>query len=349
MELDLSRLMGTDGSEPADEDAATEVLAKFATDNGIDLSELSEEEQAALWSALEEQVDETDDGDKTAAAENSPEDDELAQLAVAEWSEKRAEAEALTDKLAEADTAGRVMAHAWVDEIGTLCGLDKEAGSEGKAMQLAGNAAKALKNKKLLLGLGAGVGAGALGFGAGKALEARKKEAMPNIGAAFKSLRGRAKNLGAKGKDLAVRASGKSDLGHALQQHRKAKALKGMGAAAGVARDAALKARNRSALRGGLKAVGTAGAIGGAGAGVGMLASGGKKKEASALDELAEREAVKIAAASEYDADEAIERILAISTLGLPQSEKVAAAQTPEEALEVRAFEYLEAAGYPVE
>jgi hypothetical protein len=69
----------------------------------------------------------------------------------------------------------------------------------------------------------------------------------------------------------------------------------------------------------------------------------------SSIDGLAVQEAVKIAAASDYDAQEAIDRINAVATLGINESTKIAAASSPEEAVQVRALEFLEAAGYPVE
>ena len=332
MELDLARLMGTDSG--ADEgQAAAEVLAKFATDNNIDLSALSDEDLQGLWESLsaddgeEKTAGDGDDGSGGGGEEPDADDAELARLAVAEWSEKQAAAGQFAEKMAEADAAGRVMARAYVEELGELAGVDKEAGKLDGAKALAQNAGKLLKNKKVQMGLG-GAGVGALGFGAGR-LSARNKQAMPNVGAALKRLGDGAKRVGAGSKNML----GVSDMQSALKAHR--------------AGDSAL--RNRAALKGGAKALTMVGLGAGARYGVNALKGRGNSKQASAIDEIAEREAVKLAAQNDYDAEEAVERILAISTLGLPESEKVAAAQSPELAVEIRALEYLEAAGYPVE
>jgi len=92
-----------------------------------------------------------------------------------------------------------------------------------------------------------------------------------------------------------------------------------------------------------------AGAAGAGGAGAGFAAGRfGKKKESSALDALAVEAAVKIAHADgRFDIEEVADRVAAIATLGLDESTKVAG--TLEAQVEVRALEFLEAAGYPVE
>lgn len=75
-------------------------------------------------------------------------------------------------------------------------------------------------------------------------------------------------------------------------------------------------------------------------------ASGG-----SAIDKLALEAAVKIASDGGFNDDEARTRVGAVATLGGPQPEngtKVASAATVEQAVNIRALEYLEAAGYPV-
>lgn len=75
-------------------------------------------------------------------------------------------------------------------------------------------------------------------------------------------------------------------------------------------------------------------------------ARAGKQKEGSALDSLALGQAVKIAEAAGFDGEEAARRVSAVHTLGLNESTKLA--QTVPAQIEVRALEYLEAAGYPV-
>lgn len=100
-------------------------------------------------------------------------------------------------------------------------------------------------------------------------------------------------------------------------------------------------------------------AVGGATVGAGAAAAGGaafaakkglsKDKKASAIDELALEEAVKMAGEAGFDAEEAAAKVAAVATLSLlGESEKVASAPDHAAAIGVRALEYLEAAGYPV-
>jgi hypothetical protein len=72
------------------------------------------------------------------------------------------------------------------------------------------------------------------------------------------------------------------------------------------------------------------------------------KKEASAFDTLAAQNAIKLASAAGYDADQAYQLINSVYTLGLDESEKVAFIEDTNEAIHVRSLEYLERAGYPV-
>lgn len=92
-----------------------------------------------------------------------------------------------------------------------------------------------------------------------------------------------------------------------------------------------------------------AGAAGAAGAGAGFAAGRmSKKKESSAIDMMALEHAYKIAEATGgYDLEVVAEKLAAVHTLGLNDSDKLAA--TVDQQVEIRALEYLEAAGYPVE
>jgi len=115
------------------------------------------------------------------------------------------------------------------------------------------------------------------------------------------------------------------------------------------------KVRNAVATHGHRAAAGVA-AAGAAGGGV--YAATRKKKEASALDELAIERAcgmideynktAEYNGQGQFDEETAADRISAVSTLGLGESTKVASAANADQAVEVRALEYLEAAGYPV-
>jgi hypothetical protein len=95
--------------------------------------------------------------------------------------------------------------------------------------------------------------------------------------------------------------------------------------------------------------------VGGAAAGAAAAGAGGaylasRKKQASGLspiDELAVAHAVKIAADAGLDAEVAEARVNAVATLGLEESSKLASSVDSQ--VEIRALEYLEAAGYPVQ
>lgn len=81
-----------------------------------------------------------------------------------------------------------------------------------------------------------------------------------------------------------------------------------------------------------------------------ILASVAKTKKASAIDELAFKEALKKAAAAGIDPEQAASRINAAVTLELlGESTKVASANDVNTAVEIRSLEMLEAARYPVE
>lgn len=70
---------------------------------------------------------------------------------------------------------------------------------------------------------------------------------------------------------------------------------------------------------------------------------------APAIDQLAAELACEKAASAGYNPDEAAQRVIAVLTLGAPESMKVASAETLEAAVDVRALELLELAGYPVQ
>ena len=90
--------------------------------------------------------------------------------------------------------------------------------------------------------------------------------------------------------------------------------------------------------------------------GAGAAAAGGAAyaakrhmdKKGSAIDELAAESAFLKAAQAGYDQDEASQRLTAVLTLGLGDSEKIASAGSVDDAVEIRSLEFLEAAGYDV-
>lgn len=103
-------------------------------------------------------------------------------------------------------------------------------------------------------------------------------------------------------------------------------------------------AQHAKPLSGVGKAVAGTAAVGGTYA----LGKSRGKKEASAFDTIAARNAIKLASAAGYDEGEAVRLIESVYNLGLEDSEKVAYIEDTSDALHVRSLEYLEKAGYPV-
>jgi len=287
MDLDLARIYGTPGQKTAsaaqeeqlEKQAAAELFSKLAADNGIDLSQLSDEQIGGLWAeTFGEKLAADDEGPahEKSESKDEEEDEDKKKKASAELSSLQDEQQ----KLAFADQAGRVMAHAMVNELNSI-------------------------NENIA-----------------------KEAAMPE------GLR--------KGLEAAGRHVGKAG-------NKAGKHLEGVGKKiVGVVAKGGEGAMNPT----------TAKRIGGGAYGAGAVAAGGagaaihhrSKKESSALDELALQEAFNKAASAGFDTDEATDRLNAVFTLGLGESEKVASAPAGDlnAAVDIRSLEYLEAAGYPV-
>jgi hypothetical protein len=122
---------------------------------------------------------------------------------------------------------------------------------------------------------------------------------------------------------------------------------KGVASVAGKASPKAGKFLGRHAKGTGAAALGAGAAAVAGGAAAAHHFS--KKKESSALDELAAELAVEKAAAAGWNEEEAAGRIAGVINLDLVgDSEKVASAENLETAVDIRSVELLEAAGYPV-
>lgn len=272
----LANYYGTNGGarEELEKQAQVELFAKLAAENGIDLEQLSEEQIQTLW----------DSTFKTASDEDKDDKDEKKEKAEAEFEQKK-EAAA---KLAEADFLGRVMAHAYVDELNKIASGDqeKEAGVVDSARR------------------------------AGWAASSKARRGAEAVG----------KHLERVGKKVTDKAMGGTEGAVEKMNPRTAKAI-GAGVYAG----------------------GTA-AAGGAAYGAHKMLSKdkGKKKKASALDELAFEGAVEKAASAGFDAEEVAARVSAVITLGVEESAKIASADSLDGAVHIRSLELLEAAGYPV-
>jgi len=311
MDLDLARIYGTPGQkiasaaqeEQLEKQAQAELFAKLAADNGIDLGTLSDDQIGGLW--------ENTFGQKLAEDKEKKASEELAEL------------QDENQKLAFADQAGRVMAHAMVQELNNINeSTVKEAMSK---------------------------------------VEIGAKLRRAGVPTNMKNLGSKAKEIGGKLKDIATAKEFRqgrqavkninSDIGTAFL-HQKAFDEVRKGHPTDVIKGnrefltgAAEKAKRRGAMQ--------TGALYG-----GALAAGGTaaaihhhNKNASAIDQLALDMAVEKVAEAGWDMDEAGDRLAAVVTLGLGESEKIASAPYGDvnTAVEIRSLEFLEAAGYPVE
>jgi len=112
---------------PSDEDmqkqASINLFAKLAADHGVDLNKLSDEQVNELYSDFlakmaEEKKDEKKEPPPAAKKDEKKDEEEKEAAARAEFQlQKEAEA-----KVAEADYLGRVMAHAYVNELKKIAG-----------------------------------------------------------------------------------------------------------------------------------------------------------------------------------------------------------------------------------
>jgi hypothetical protein len=306
----------------AEKTAQMELFCKLAADNGIDLDKLSEDQIATLWNA-------TFDGyEKTAGEDDKEDEDEDGDAKKEEAARELAEKKEAMAKMAEATFLGKVMAHSLVAELREI---SKEASAEAemdpgeipeieesKEAAMPPQLAKALDKGKYLAGKAKRYGG-----------DAAKRVDELVTGSKAKDLKARA--------ETAIRSAREAkERGSSTQTGWQALAKKYVPAAKSEAKKVTM-------TRAGLGAAGAAAA----GAGAAMYA--GRKKESSAIDELALVAAVEKAAEAGWDLDQAAERVAAVHTLDLlGESEKVAAAIDVDSAVDVRALEYLEAAGYPV-
>jgi hypothetical protein len=113
--------------------AAAELLVKLAEEQGVDLSQFSEQEVVGMINDLYKTAEE--EGEKKEEKKENP-FAAKAEEKKEEEKEKEKEKEAQA-KFAEADFLGRVMAHAMVQELNSI---DKEAGVVGRAAHGAGKA-----------------------------------------------------------------------------------------------------------------------------------------------------------------------------------------------------------------
>jgi len=320
MDQFLAEYYGT-ANAPAVEDyekqASVELFLKLASEEGIDLNTLSDNQVEALYSNWV----------KNASEEKDDEKEEKVEAAKKEHEEKKAHAE----KIAEADFLGRVMAHSYVQEMRKIAGVTDSVRSG------AANAAKSVGRAKELL--------------TGSRLKAREwmhgplpEHVQHAYDAEHAAVRGARRTAAEVLGGAALAGGGYAGGAHAAnKRHDKEHAVEKMSSVADKARGAWEHVKSHPKSYGG----GLAGAA--------LLASGGyalkkhhdKKK---ALDSVAGEHAVEKASAAGWNVDEAIDRVSAILTLGAPDEDsKVAAADTFEQAVDIRANELLEMAGYPID
>jgi len=301
-------------SEETTKQAHAELFVKLAMENGIDLNAMSEAEVAELYESTMGKM----------AEEGASEEDEnkkKVEEAKKEHEEKKAAAQEFEAKFAEAQFMGQTMAHAFTAELeaieqsktaGTWAGTwDKVKGGVRRYGEL-------MRGGK---------------YNREMADEAKKTMATPGFKTMVnKEMIARGKSLKGTGaldvKGLRKAVEGETREGKYLSHVRKEKG-KALAARVGTGVGAA--------------------ALAGGGAAAVHHATKDRDKESSALDELAAEAAVEKVASAGWNVDEAVDRISAILTLGVDdENSKVAYAQDLSDAIEVRALELAEAAGYPV-
>jgi hypothetical protein len=366
----------TSTSEDVEKVAQAEFFLKLAHKNGIDLNSLTDSQVNELWSAT---------FSKTAEEEDKKEDDKEKVEKAKEEHEKAKESAA---KVAEAEMMGRVMAESYVNHLQKIAsegGLDfsnkaKEEEKTSSGSYLDDLACRVALQKVAQAGLDVDAATQRLGavltlgpaesekiahvHQFGDAVDVRSSELLEMAGypidwsgTPFDKEAG-AKDVASKAwghaKSVAKKFPGVEDIEIGRFSKGYAKANPSSPAASEIGHEA-----GKTIRRGVLKATATGAGAAAAGYGGyrGIKALSKKKDEGAEKDSSANFDltaaqcAVEKAASVGWNADEAVERLNAVLTLGPGDpatSEKVAAAQTEEQALEMRACELLELAGYPI-
>jgi hypothetical protein len=352
-------------TETLSKEASVDLFIKTAAEQGIPLENLSEEQIQTLfgnWSEEMNKIAEEDDGD-------DDKKDDAKDSKVEKAKEEHEEKKEAMAKMAEADFLGRVMAHAYVQELTKIAESDKkdddkddedEEKKEGSAKNISvGRLSQGVKKPGRTLAGHAQSAADRAGNAVSSARDGAKKltlkgmkdDAVSGVKRFGQLLAGGDKSHAANHTKAVARAqkadafagnSGHSGARRAEAGLMKSKAQKDAGTHASAAKEEASKVRKARL-----------GAAGGAALAAGGGAAAYKSVEASAfsaLDELAGELAIEKAAEAGFDDNEAASRIFSVLTLGLSEEDsvKVASAQDLDEAVDVRSLELLEAAGYPV-
>jgi hypothetical protein len=207
---------------------------------------------------------------------------------------------------------GRIMAHAYVQELGLIGqSMEKEAG-KANLLSRAGETAKEVGRTFM-----------------GKNLEKTKVPAQ------------RAKALLQHTKDWDPTSKIPAEM--KAEMPGRGKGIKDVGELKDVAKQTRGTHYKELAKTWGARAGG-----GAAAAGIGLGAHHALKKEESALDVVASELAFNKAAEAGWDQEEAAQRLTAVLALGPTETEKVAEAESYEDAVDTRALELLAMAGYPI-
>jgi hypothetical protein len=120
----LAQLYGTAGDE-SDEDmdkvAEAELFAKLAADEGIDLNQLSDEQIVELYNVTFQKEAEGEEEEEKKESPFPPKKKEEEKKAAAEA--ELMQTKEAQEKFAEADYMGRIMAHAYVQELNKIAGV----------------------------------------------------------------------------------------------------------------------------------------------------------------------------------------------------------------------------------
>lgn len=226
----LCEMYGTASEEVQTKTAELELFAKLAADQGIDLTALTPQQVSALYAetfskAASDDNDEDDEeeGDSDPVPPKKSESEGKEAQARAEHAQAK-EAQA---KLSEADMMGRVMAHAFTNELGEI----EQAKEAGKAELLSrlGGAAKSVAGKAKSVAGKAKSDAGTFGHGVGAALRGKSSPVARRLGMQEAAGTRTGKAVGAAGALGAAAAAGrasKSKESSALDEFAAVQAVK---------------------------------------------------------------------------------------------------------------------------
>lgn len=375
-------------SEDVEKIAQAEFFLKLANKNGINLDSLSDAQVNELWNVTfsktaeeegKEEDKEKDKGDDKEKVEKAKEEHEKAKESAVKVAEAQemgrimaesyvshlqkiaAKAEQRPENTEPVKEEAKIASGSYLDDLACQVALQKVANAGF-------NTDEAAQRLTAVLTLGAGESekiAQVQQFG--DAVDVRSSELLEMAGYPIDwSGTPFAKEAGAKdvagkawgaAKSVAKKFPGVEDIqgGRALQSYTKGPR------ASGSMADKLHQAGGERVRKGALKAtaagVGTLAAGYGAAKGIKALSKKDKKDEGSEKDSSANfdlaaaQSAVEKAASVGWDKDQATERLNAVLLLGPgdpTDSEKVASAQNEEQALDFRACELLELAGYPI-